>query len=127
MRPQDVFRAKGDRTAGCLQDGRTGDVLGGEAGKERSGADCEGRDWKNHSPLHSFCYLSLRQKDWASVLGTALSCSLPGLQKCGQSCVAVLTLHEENQSPSPSRLHTSPPPPRPDADLHPLRLGKQGC
>ena len=64
-------------------------------GLEKTGQGrCGGRDWNNRRPLHSFCYLSLRQKDWASVLGTVCSHSLPGLLKCGQSCVAVLTLHE---------------------------------
>lgn len=45
------------------------------------------------SPFHSLLYLLLRQ-DWAGVLGTACSHFLPQLQKCGQPCVAVLTLHD---------------------------------
>lgn len=112
MKGHDVFRARSDWTRACWQPGRIKDVVGDGAGKKRSGADCEGRDGKSQSSPQSCC-LSLRQKDGTRVLGTACSHFPPGLQECKQSCVSVLTLHEQNQSPSPLQLHTSPPP------LHP--------
>lgn len=78
------------------------------------------RSWKS---IHLLCCLSARQ-DWARVLQTVYSYSIPQLQGCEQPCVTVLT---KTNPPIPFLLHTMQPLLLPSADLHQGRLCKQWC
>lgn len=70
-----------------------GDRVGDGAGEERWGR-ADGEDGIGIIEVHATPFVPLAQAERLGRCPGDRSFSLPRLQKCGQSCVAVLTLHE---------------------------------